>query len=129
MSCPISEIENVLNQSNQAPVTLERLSEFLQGVVNGVYSIAHYGACNWSKGIDDYSTGMNIVSNWYTDRLEMKGPTNVNVKVNVQGAMDILGHIRYGANNFINENGMKTIHELAAVGISYLGGNPYENRT
>lgn len=133
MSCHISEIEDVLKHSKQAPVTISRLTEFLEGVVDGLYSIAHHGVCNWSKGIDDYSTGMNTVSDWYNDQLSFEvhdryADQKAEEKpVDVQNAISILNHIRYVSKNLIKDNGMKTIDELAAVGIGYLGGNPYES--
>lgn len=126
MSCPVSEIKDVIEHSGQAPVTIQRLNEFLDGVVDGIYAIAQLGGCTWSKGVDDYSTGMNTVSSWYSGLANLRGVQDDEPAINAEGAISILNHIRYVSKNLIKDNGMKTIHELAAVGIGYLGRDPYE---
>jgi hypothetical protein len=71
---------------------------------------------------------MNTVSNWYTGRtlLDVQKELGESKPVDAENAISILNHIRFVSKNLIKDNGMKTIHELAAVGIGYLGGNPYE---
>lgn len=119
------EIVGFIKASNLSGHTMNAMLEYLEGICDAYYAISIHGAAAWSKGIDPYSQGMNSVASFFSgNEIKHAGKSSIDA----DAAISVFETIRYVTHNFIKENGMRSIDELAAVGIAHLGKNPYENR-